>query len=279
MNKNSIKDIIVTENQENLDAEIKERPELDIKEESNFNNDSTAESLVISDEKIALQKIFEPYLSLNNTQAKKLYKYKELLLKYNQKINLTSIVDDYQIAVKHFLDSSLGAQFIPSHAELCDVGSGAGFPAVVLKIVRDDLKVTLIDSVAKKVDFLRRLCETLDIQTQRFITRAETLALTRRETFDCVTARAVASLPTLLEYCAPLVKTGGIFLAYKGPEADTEISEAALAAKTLGMELKSKNDFVLPNKDKRTIIVYVKVNETPRKYPRAQNLPKKKPII
>ncbi len=285
--KNGIKEKVVKNNQNNLDNDINLEEELnadditlsDTAEENTFDNDFIAEDFNVHGEEIDLVSIFAPYYSLKTRQANKLYKYKDFLIKYNKKINLTGITDQYEIAVKHFLDSALGAQFIPLNAQLCDVGSGAGFPALVLKIIRDDLKVTLIDSIAKKVDFLRHLCKTLNIQTQRFITRAETLALTRRETFDCVTARAVAFLPTLLEYCAPLVKLGGIFLAYKGPEAESEILEAARAAETLGMELKSKNDFVLPNNDKRTILVYGKVSVTPRKYPRAQNLPKKKPII
>ncbi len=280
--KNGNKQEIINQQKEDIHFDLQQtKKQVEIMESSidERKSDEKLEDFIIKEEKINLQNIFAPYLTLTTTQASKLYIYNNFLIKNNKKVNLTAITDGYEIAVKHFLDSALGAQFIPLNAELCDIGSGAGFPAVVLKIIRDDLKVTLVDSIAKKVDFLRRLCQILKIEAQRFIARAENLALTRRETFSCVTARAVASLPTLLEYCAPLVKLGGIFLAYKGREAEAEILQAITAAEVLGMEIASKNDFILPNEDFRTIIVYKKIRETPQKYPRAQNLPKKKPIM
>jgi 16S rRNA (guanine(527)-N(7))-methyltransferase RsmG len=210
--------------------------------------------------------------------------YLDLLLEWNETMNLTAITEPDEVVVKHFLDSllALDAREIPPGASLIDVGTGAGFPAIPLKIVRPDLRVTLLDGTDKKLRFLRAVSERLGQENQTQHARAEEAARIPgyRECFDVITARAVASLPVLCEYCLPFAKPGGVFLALKGPDADRELAEARNAIKRLGggaAEAKVKA-YTLPDGGERRIIAIKKISATPSKYPRSPAQIKKSPL-
>ena len=216
--------------------------------------------------------------------------YAAMLRKWNEKMNLTNIVDDQGIAIRHFIDSLTLVSHIEEEERklgrkglsLIDVGTGAGFPGIPLKVTMPDLKVTLLDSLKKRVTFLEAVCDTLQLQDIRAIhSRAEEGAKNKqyRERFDIATARAVAALPTLCEYCLPYVKVGGIFLAMKG-HAEEEIGQADKAIVTLGGSVEDVHQFVLPGTDmQRTILVIRKIRPTPLRYPRGQGKPDKEPIL
>lgn len=223
-------------------------------------------------------KIFsEAGKSLTVEQENLFVLYREYLKEYNEKVNLTAITDDREIAVKHFLDSVLGEKFLPRNATVVDVGSGAGFPAVPIKIVRPDLKFTLMDSLNKRIVFLRSLTEKMGLSDVTPVhMRAEEGAKTYREKFDAAVARAVAPLPTLLEYVLPLVRVGGVFVAYKG-NAEEELTQSERALRILGGKLLCREEFLLYG-DKRTVLVFEKASKTPDRYPRLQNKPRISPL-
>ena len=220
----------------------------------------------------------ERQIPLTEEKAKKLCVFGSFLQEKNAEFNLTAITEKNEIIVKHFIDSALTAKFIPLGSRLCDVGCGAGFPSVVLKILREDLKVTCVDSVGKKVNFVRELTEKIGAECRTLHIRAEELAEKERESFDAVCARAVAALPTLLEYLAPLVRVGGKIIALKGKDGEQEKADAEYAGDVLGLCVAETASFSLDG-DRRTIIVYDKVSPTPTKYPRGQNAPRKNPIV
>lgn len=214
---------------------------------------------------------------LQNEQFKKYYSF---LISYNEKVNLTAITEESEVYIKHFYDSLLGAEFVPKNAKLVDVGTGAGFPGVPIKLMRPDVELTLVDSLNKRIEFLRLLNENLNITSECVHARAEDFAVNHREAFDVVTSRAVASLNTLAEYALPLLKIGGIFLAYKGGDVKDEIRNSKKAITILGGAIEDIKKFNLPNDlGERSIIIIKKIKETPKKYPRNKNLPKIKPII
>ncbi len=223
-------------------------------------------------------KIFsEAGKSLTVEQENLFVLYREYLKEYNEKVNLTAITDDREIAVKHFLDSVLGEKFLPRNATVVDVGSGAGFPAVPIKIVRPDLKFTLMDSLNKRIVFLQSLTEKMELSDVTPVhMRAEEGAKTYREKFDAAVARAVAPLPTLLEYVLPLVRVGGVFVAYKG-NAEEELTQSERALRILGGKLLCREEFLLYG-DKRTVLVFEKASKTPDRYPRLQNKPRISPL-
>lgn len=205
--------------------------------------------------------------------------YASYLLDENQKMNLTAIVDEREIAVKHFADSLCLLKYaeIPQGASLMDIGTGAGFPGMVLKIFRPDLKITLADSLKKRCLFLERLGGELEIDDVAILWgRAEELGRKEelREQFDFTTARAVASLPILLEYCTPFLKPGGAFLAMKARE---EEADSAKALKALGCEVETTEKYDLFGEE-RTLITVKKTAPTPEKYPRRPGMPEKKPL-
>ncbi len=225
--------------------------------------------------------LFSEYgFSLNELQKEQFSKYREILLYYNEKFNLTAITDPYEIAVKHFLDSVVGEKHIPQGAAVVDIGSGAGFPAVPLKIYRPDLKITMLDSLAKRVRFLEEVIKTLGFSNAESIhIRAEDAAKgTFRESFFVAVARAVAPLATLAEYALPLVKVGGKFIAYKGPDVEEELAAGEKAVKVLGGKILSSEKYLLPDGSGRSLIVIEKTAPTPAKYPRGQNKPRLSPI-
>lgn len=208
--------------------------------------------------------------------------FRSLLLEYNEKFNLTSIIDEKEIFYKHFLDSLAGESFIPFNAKGCEVGSGAGFPSVPLKILRDDLSFDLFESVGKKCEFLKVIVDKLGFsEVNIYNIRAEDAARKEnfREKYDFCTARAVARMNSLAEYCMPLVKKGGIFLAYKGGDT-AEIKEAEKAVSVLGGKILNLKRYSLPEEmGERSLVEVKKISSTPSKYPRGQGKERKNPIL
>lgn len=224
--------------------------------------------------KALLQKYIKDYkITLTENQYEQFQKYFELLAEWNEKMNLTAITDESGVALKHFTDSLSLLNFvdIPQNSSLADVGTGAGFPGVVLKIARPDIKITLIDSLNKRLVFLGEVCAQLGIEAELIHSRAEDGARDEklRESFDFAVSRAVARMNVLSEYCLPYVKVGGAFCAMKGAQANEEFKESLNAINTLGGKLEKKYFFELPeNGGERAIAVVRKVKNTPQKYPR-----------
>lgn len=208
-------------------------------------------------------------------------KFRSLLLEYNEKYNLTSITEEKDIYYKHFLDSVIGERFFKEGARVCEIGSGAGFPSIPLKIIRPDLKLDLFESVGKKCAFLQAVVDNFQFKDVHIYNiRAEEAAksVDFREKYDHATARAVARMNTLSEYCLPFVKVGGSFIAYKSGDT-TEIDEAKSAYKILGARLKGIETYALPeNYGERSIAVIEKIKTTPMKYPRGQGKERKQPL-
>ena len=216
--------------------------------------------------------------TLNETQLNQFEKYFELLVEYNQKFNITAITERDEVIYKHFIDSALGVEMFKC-SKLIDIGSGGGFPAIPLKILLPSLSITLMDATEKKCEFLKIVAKTLNLDNVEVINgRAEEFAndIRFRESFDYCTARAVARLNILSEYCMPFVKKGGSFIAYKGDATD-ELNEAQNAIKTLGGKVEKVKEFDLLGA-KRAIIEIKKVNSTPNNYPRANGRIRKKPL-
>ena len=211
-------------------------------------------------------------IELSKEQADKFNVYSDFLVSYNEKVNLTAITDEKEIAVKHFLDSVMPLKLleIKENTSLIDVGTGAGFPSVPMKIIREDLDICLLDSLNKRLVFLKELCEKLSIQPKLVHKRAEEAgnASELREKFDYATSRAVASLAALAEYCLPLVKVGGYMIALKGPDCDEEIKEAEKAVRVLGGGNLQKFCYQLPDGSGRTLVVIEKIFPTVKKFPR-----------
>ena len=207
---------------------------------------------------------------ISEAQAEILLKYTEMLLETNRKFNLTAITSPDEIRIKHLVDS-LSLISVPElNGRVADVGSGPGFPGVVVAATRSDCTVTLIEATEKKLRFCLESAGQLGIPVQGIHGRAEELARgSLRESFDTVTARAVAPLPALCEYCLPLVRIGGFMLAMKGPSAATEIQEAEQAIETLGGEFSSARSIRLPDGSERTVVVIGKKTSTPDLYPRS----------
>lgn len=224
---------------------------------------------------------YDKYLKLiTEDYSEKFGKFKKLLVEQNGICNLTAILDDEGVLYKHFLDSVVGESFFPNGAEVVEIGSGGGFPSVPLKIIRDDLKFTQIDSTGKKCRFLELVKERLPLEGVRVLNlRAEEGAkdFSLRERFDIACARAVARLNVLSEYCLPYVKVGGSFIAYKG-ECGEEVKEAENAVKLLGGEMEKIESFTLPNCGERTLVIVKKIKPTPLKYPRGQGKERKQPL-
>ncbi len=224
-------------------------------------------------------------IGLTDLQIEKLNCYAQLLVDWNQKINLTALTSPTDIEQKHFLDSVLpffmkdGCE-LPQGSGLLDVGTGAGFPGCPLKIMRPDIDVTLLDSLNKRISFLKELSDRLDLSAECIHGRAEELGRNAyyREKFDIVTARAVAKLSELCEYCMPFVKIGGVFAALKGSGGEEELAGAEHAIDVLGGTLLTCKVYKLPCGDGRTLIVIRKTSLTPEKYPRDKGRMKKKPL-
>ena len=223
-------------------------------------------------------------LKLTQKQAEQLDRYGDLLLDWNQRMNLTAITQPEEVAVKHFLDSALllahcGA--LPESLSLIDVGTGAGFPGLVLAVLKPEWSITLLDSLQKRVHFLETVCSELDLANVTCIhSRAEEGGQnpSLREQFDVATARAVANLPLLCEYCLPFVKVGGWFLPMKGTDPQAEGERGEKAIRLLGGELKEIREYSLPDGSYRSLFQIKKVRQTPKQYPRNPGKIKKSPL-
>lgn len=221
-------------------------------------------------------------IELNEEQLDMFYLYMNLLLEWNEKINLTAITDPQEIIIKHFIDSLTISKYIKNKQNLIDVGTGAGFPGIPLKIVNEDIKITLLDSLNKRIYFLNEVIEKLNLKNiEAKHGRVEEFGKNKnyREKYDIATSRAVANLTTLSEYLIPLVNIGGEVISMKGQEINEEVSNAKNAIKILGGKIENIDEFYLPDSDiKRNIIIIKKVENTPAKYPRKPGTPAKEPI-
>lgn len=223
-------------------------------------------------------------ISLSPQQLEQYETYYSLLVEWNEKMNLTAITEKREVYLKHFYDSISAAFYFDFHHpyHLCDVGAGAGFPSLPIKIAFPELHITIVDSLNKRIGFLDHLTKELGLENVQLVhDRAETFGQKKefRETFDVVTARAVARLSVLSELCMPLVKVGGTFLAMKGASAQEELEVGKKAISILGGKLSQSFSFTLPQEDsERNILIIHKEKVTPKKYPRKPGTPNKTPI-
>lgn len=237
------------------------------------------------------EKAKETGITLSKRQLCQFYDYFTLLVEWNDKINLTAITKWEDVVLKHFIDSLSIVKCFNDFDEfyaffkgktLADIGTGAGFPGIPLKILVPELNVTLMDSLEKRVNFLNTVCKSLELSNISAVHgRVEDLAHLEqyREKFDFSTARAVAALPVLSEYCLPFVKTGGCFIAYKSEKAPEEIEASGKAISILGGKINRSVEFLLPDSDlNRNIILINKVSSVSNKYPRKAGVPSKKPL-
>lgn len=224
-------------------------------------------------------------LNLTESQISGFNRYYELLVEWNKKINLTAITEPKDVAIKHMIDSlsCYRDELFYENASLIDVGTGAGFPGLPLKIFCPSLKLTLLDSLNKRVKFLQLVVDELGLKDVEVIhARSEEAARNGnyREKFDIATARAVARLPIICEYCLPFVKTGGVFIALKGRQYEDETEEARKAIKILGGEIERTVPIKLPEIDDKRAVIYIKkIKSTPKAYPRKAGTPERNPII
>ena len=221
-------------------------------------------------------------ITLNEEQIQQFYRYMQMLIEWNEKINLTAITDPEEIILKHFIDSLTIANKIKENSSIIDIGTGAGFPGIPLKIYNNTYKILLVDSLQKRVNFLNEVIEEIKLKDIEAIHgRAEELGNKKeyRENFDYATSRAVANLSTLVEYLMPFVKIDGECICMKGSNIEEELENAKDAINLLGGKIVKKESFDLANTDnKRTIIEIKKEKNTPKKYPRKAGVPSKNPI-
>jgi 16S rRNA (guanine(527)-N(7))-methyltransferase RsmG len=231
----------------------------------------------------ALKAYFPQYgFSLSEEQMGYFQEYARLLLEWNEKINLTAITQPEEIAIKHFLDSALllKALELPENARVIDVGTGAGFPSLPCALLRRDFRITLLDSLQKRIVFLQELSRVLDVSAECLHGRAEEVGRKAeyREKYDLATARAVAKLGELAEYCLPFVRVGGVFAALKGYDVEEELDAARAGIQKLGGKIEKVEKFDLPDGSRRSIICIRKISQTSTKYPRNGGKIKKNPL-
>lgn len=227
--------------------------------------------------------ILDDFLDKNGYTDKdlsaKFLRYYELLTEWNNKFNLTSITDIEDVQKKHFIDSLLGDKMLEGKS-VCDIGCGAGFPSIPLALVNPDKNFTLIDSVNKKITFIEYLVKELGLQNVKaYHSRVEDFARDNYQTFDASVARAVASMPTLAEYTLPLIKKGGVLLAYKGINYKEELDNSKKILSLLNSKTESIESFDLSDEEKRYIIKIRKYGDSPKKYPRGGNKPRLQPVL
>jgi 16S rRNA (guanine527-N7)-methyltransferase len=224
-------------------------------------------------------KQIEQFLHENQDTLNRLTNF---MLEYNKRTNLTRITESEEIIEKHYVDSVLPLSLhnVPRGTIVLDVGSGAGFPGIPMKLFRDDLDVTLLDSAKKRTDYLTALLQEIKTECRVVTARSEELShnLDFREGYGLVTARAVANLASLCEYCLPFVKVGGVFLAMKGSGAEDEVESAGEALRTLGGEVEAVKGYELPSGDRRNLVVIRKIRQAPTKFPRKRINIVKNPI-
>ncbi len=234
-----------------------------------------------------LQRVLEEYglveqLHLGESQIRKMKQFADLMLDWNTRMNLTGIIDSEDVADKHFADSLLLLKYLPfmQNAKVIDVGTGAGFPALPCMIARQDLQFTLLDGLQKRITFLNAVCDEVGLNAEGLHGRAEEVAKKTeyREQYDVATARAVAHLRELSEYCLPFVKVGGVFAAMKGRDMQEELAESKSAIAKLGGKVEKVIDYQLNDGSERTLVIVRKVAATTPKYPRASGKIKKEKL-
>lgn len=234
---------------------------------------------------LEFEKVFKEECEKNNIKEENIevfYNYMKSLLEWNEKINVTAIKDEKEFIVKHFVDSLTISELVDSNKRIIDIGTGAGFPGIPLKIHDDTLNITLVDSVNKKVTVLNSIIEELKLNNIEAIhTRAEDLANQSdyREGFDYAVSRAVANMTTLVEYLLPFVKVGGKVICMKGPNYNEELEASRKAIEILGGQIESVMQFNISSELERNVVIIKKIKTTPKKYPRGQGKPLRIPIV
>lgn len=220
---------------------------------------------------------------IDDNKIQKFYDYMNLLVEWNKKINLTAITEEKDIILKHFVDSLTVLKYIKENKSIVDVGTGAGFPGIPLAIMNESLKITLVDSLNKRINFLNEVCSKIMLKNTKAIhSRAEEFGQDNnyRESYDIAISRAVSNLTVLAEYLLPLVKVGGKIICMKGPDIEEELKQAKSAIDILGGKFERCDNFCLPKSDiSRNIIIINKIKETPKKYPRKAGTPAKTPLF
>lgn len=231
--------------------------------------------------KIIIEKGKEINIELDDDQSVMFYEYMNMLVEWNKNINLTSITEPNDVILKHFIDSLTAYKHL-KNVSVIDVGTGAGFPGLPLKILDKDIKITLLDSLNKRINFLNEVIDKLGLENIKTIHgRVEEVARNKeyRECFDVAVSRAVAPLNVLLEYMIPLIKVGGKCICMKGSNAEEEIKQSSIALKRLNAEIEIVESFDLPGTDmKRNIVVVKKIAKTDNVFPRKAGTPSKKPL-
>ena len=221
-------------------------------------------------------------IEIEDEKINKFYKYMNLLIEWNEKINLTAITEQKDIIVKHFVDSLTISKYLEKDESVVDIGTGAGFPGIPLAIINQANKFTLVDSLNKRINFLNDVKEKIELKNITTIhSRAEEFGQNKiyREKFDIAVSRAVAKLNVLVEYLLPTIKVGGKIICMKGSKIKEELDEAKFAVKELGGNIKYQEEFLLPETDiKRNIIIIEKIKNTPKKYPRKSGMPSRQPL-
>ncbi|RIN36930.1 16S rRNA (guanine(527)-N(7))-methyltransferase RsmG [Staphylococcus succinus] len=223
-------------------------------------------------------------IELSNEQRQQFQTYYQMLVEWNEKMNLTSITEEHEVYLKHFYDSIATSFYtdLTQPLTICDIGAGAGFPSIPLKIIFPNLHVTIVDSLNKRIHFLNQLAEALGLENVSFVhDRAETYGKgVYRESYDIVTARAVARLSVLSELCLPLVKKGGQFIALKSSKGEEELAEAGFGIGVFGGKVQDTISYELPeDAGERQMIIIEKRSQTPKKYPRKPGTPNKAPLL
>lgn len=219
-------------------------------------------------------------ININDDQLEKFNSYYKFMIDYNKTTNLTSITEEKEVCIKHFLDSLLVKKSAELKGKVIDIGTGAGFPGIPLKIINESIDLYLLDSSEKKINFLRKLSKILDLKYECINSRAEDLSQEYREKFDLCVSRAVASLDILSEICIPFVKVGGVFVSMKGPSFEEEVDLSKEKISELGANITKIDKFDLPeNYGTRYLICMKKIKNTPKKYPRAYSKIKKEATL
>lgn len=221
-------------------------------------------------------------IEIDEKKREQFYNYMQILVKWNENINLTAITEPKEVLQKHFIDSLTILPYIEENKTIIDVGTGAGFPGIPVKIAKENTKVVLLDALNKRLNFLNEVINELELKNiQTIHARAEEAGKNKnlRENFDIAVSRAVAPLNILVEYLLPLVKIGGKCICMKGSNIEEELKNSKKAIDMLGGEIEKVDEFVLPDSDiKRSVIVIKKIKETPAKYPRKPGTPAKEPL-
>lgn len=228
-----------------------------------------------------LKNLFDKYqITYTQSMLNQLQDFYNYVVEENCKFNLTAIVDKNEFAIKHILDSVLPVKYLPESAKVIDIGAGAGFPSVPLKILRPDIELCMLDSLNKRVEFLKRVCSILNLENTSCVhARVEDFAKQNYEQYDVCVARGVAALNTLCEYCLPLINLNGIFIAYKSLKYADECEQAKNALKILNGKIIDVQKIHLSEIDsERFNIIITKTNHSPQIYPRSKNLPKTMPL-